>query len=98
MKVSRHAASHQSRGKGRGLLEQFKQGQTLLKAHGVQGVESQRCCELAEVKIHKGVGYQPALAMGIWLFLLSCANLNPTRLGQAMAREQTRETGRGVAM
>lgn len=73
----------------------LKEGQTLLKAHGVQGAESQRCCELtgvtASYKIHRGVGRQPApevvlQAMG---FGLGCANLNPTRLGQARAREQT---------
>lgn len=48
-----HTRSSQSRGdvleKQRGPLWQFKEGQTLLKAHGVQGAESRRCHELTGV-------------------------------------------------
>lgn len=47
-----HAFS-QSRGdvleKEEACWSSLKEGQTLLKAHGVQGAESQRCCELAGV-------------------------------------------------
>lgn len=45
-------ASEMSLNTKRGLLYQFEGGQTLLKAHGVQGGASQRCCK--PVKIHRG--------------------------------------------
>lgn len=68
------------------LLQQFQQGQTLRKARGVQGVESQSFAGVQSARASRGS--QPALAMGLEL---GCNSVNLTRLVQATVEKGTLE-------
>lgn len=76
-----------------------------VKARGVQGEspETLRACwSNSQLKIHRGVGCQPALELVLQAvalgFGLVYASLNQTRLGQARQKRANRREAGGCAM